>query len=703
MKFQSVTVGGRSAATMAASPVDDRCMENPLLGQEPLPQFLKIRPEHAEPAVRELLLANRARLEALAALDRPTFASVVEPMEELHHRTSRTWSPVSHLNAVLNSEALRASYNACLPLLSAYYTDLAQSEPLFQAYRRVSEEEGERLAPVQRQLIEHRVRDFRLAGVGLSAERKERFKTAMLELSQLQAKFEENVLDATNGWTHHVTEVHELAGLNEMLIEQARARAAERQLAGWLLTLDQPTYVAVVTDAEHEPLRRAFYEAWCTRASDQGPNAKRWDNSQVMEEILKRRHEAARLLDFANFAEYALATRMAHSVAEVLKFLHELAGAARAAAQAEFAELEAFAGRKLSAWDVGFYSERLQRERFNVSQEELRPYFPLPRVLAGLFEVAERLFGVTISERQGAPVWHQDARLFDIADARGAPVGSFYLDAYARPHKRSGAWMDECVGRKHLATGAALPVAYLVCNFLPPGEARPALLTHDDVLTLFHEFGHGLHHLLTRVDYPSIAGINGVAWDAVELPSQFLENYAWHPDVLQRISGHHESGAPLPPQQQQRLIATRSFHSGLQTMRQVEFALLDFRIHTEYSPQAGGRVMEILREVRAEVAVVPVPDWNRFPNSFGHIFAGGYAAGYYSYKWAEVLAADAFAAFEESGVFDRATAQRFLDAILSRGGSRDALDAFIEFRGRRPDVRALLKQHGILAPQARRA
>ncbi len=685
-------------------PVDGRYMDNPLLGQEPLPQFLRIRPEHVEPAVRELLQANRARVQALATDPQPTFASVVEPMEELHHRTSRTWSPVSHLNAVLNSEALRAGYNACLPLLSAYYTDLAQSEPLFRAYRRVSEEQAADLGPVQRQLLEHRVRDFRLAGVGLSPERKERFKTAMLELTQLQAKFEENVLDATNAWSHHVREAAELTGLNEMLIEQARQRAREKQLPGWLLTLDQPTYVAVVTDAESEPLRRAFYEAWTTRASDQGPNAGRWDNAPVMEEILKRRHEAAQLLDFGNFAEYALATRMAHSVDEVLKFLHELAGAARAAAQAEFAELEAFAGRKLAAWDIGFYSERLQRERFNVSQEELRPYFPLPRVLDGLFEVAGRLFGVTISERQGAAVWHTDARLFDITDARGEPVGSFYLDAYARPHKRSGAWMDECIGRKHLSSGAALPVAYLVCNFLPPGESRPALLTHDDVLTLFHEFGHGLHHLLTRVDYPSIAGINGVAWDAVELPSQFLENYAWHPDVLQRISGHYQTGEALPAQQQARLIATRSFHSGLQTMRQVEFALFDFRMHTEYSPGRGGRILEILREVRAEVAVVPVPDWNRFANSFGHIFAGGYAAGYYSYKWAEVLAADAFAAFEESGVFDRPTAQRFLDAILSRGGSRDALAAFIEFRGRGPDVRALLKQHGILgAARARRA
>src|SRR5215467_8735885 len=613
---------------MAPSP-DGTCMANPLLGQDPLPQFLQIRPEHVEPAVRELLTDNRARIEQLASLEQPTFASVVEPLEELQHRIARTWSPVSHLNAVLNSDALRAGYNACLPLLSAYQTDIAQSEPLFRAYRTVPDE---------------------------------------------------------------------LRGLNEMLIEQARQRAGDRGLPGWLLCLDQPTYLAVVTDAESEPLRRAFYEAWTTRASERGPDAGRWDNSTVMEQILARRHEAARLLDFANYAEYALATRMATSVTEVLAFLHELARAARPAAQAEFAELEAFAGRPLAAWDVGFYAERLQRERYSVSQEELRPYFPLPRVLAGLFEVAERLFAVRIREHAGAPVWHPDARLFDIVGPGGEAVGSFYLDPYARPNKRSGAWMDECVGRKQLASGAALPVAYLVCNFLPPGGERPALLTHDDVLTLFHEFGHGLHHLLTRVDYPSIAGINGVAWDAVELPSQFLENYAWAPDVLRRISSHVQTGAPLPDDMQSRLIATRSFHAGLQMMRQLEFALFDFRMHAEYDPQRGGRVLEMLSEVRKEVAVVPVPEWNRFANSFGHIFAGGYAAGYYSYKWAEVLAADAFSAFEESGVFDRSTANRFLDSILVRGGSRDPLDAFVEFRGRRPDVRALLKQHGIAAP-----
>ncbi len=672
-------------------------MENPLLGQETLPPFARIRPEHVEPGVRELLAHGRTRIGEIEALEKPTFATVVEPLEELQHRVSRTWSPVSHLNAVLNSDALRVGYNACLPLLSAYQTDLSQSEQLYRAYHTIAEQERASLGPVERQVIEHTLRDFRLAGVGLDAARKEQFKAVMLELTQLQAKFEENVLDATNGWTFHVSDAAELRGLNEMLIDQARKRAHDGRLEGWVLTLDQPTYVAVVTDAESGSLRRAFYEAWTTRASDQGPNAGRWDNSAVMEQILRKRHEAARLLDFRSYAEYALSTRMAHSVEEVIQFLHELAQSARNSAQQEFSELEAFAGTRLAAWDVGFHAERLQRSRYSVSQEELRPYFPLPRVLSGLFEVAQRLFGVRIRELQGVPVWHPDVRFFEIESGEGHAIGNFYLDAYARPNKRSGAWMDECVGRKRLASGLAQPVAYLVCNFLAPNENRPALLTHDDVLTLFHEFGHGLHHLLTRVDYPSIAGINGVAWDAVELPSQFLENYAWHPDVLRRISSHVQTGAPLPAETQAKLIATRSFHAGLQMMRQLEFALFDFRLHAEYDPARGGRVLEVLAAVRAEVAVVPVPDWNRFPNSFGHIFAGGYAAGYYSYKWAEVLAADAFAAFEESGVFDRRTAQRFLDSILSRGGSRDALEAFIEFRGRRPDVRALLRQHGILA------
>jgi oligopeptidase A len=672
-------------------------MDNPLLRVESLPPFTDIRPEHVEPAVRELLAHNRARIAELAALTEPTFASLVEPLEDMQHRLARVWSPVSHLNAVMNSPSLREAYNACLPLLSAYHTDLAQSEPLHRAYQRIAEREAATLEPTQRRVLEHALRDFRLAGVGLDTARKERFKAAMLELTQLQARFEENVLDATNGWTHRLDEGAALAGLNDAIVAEGRRRAEEQGVAGFVLALDQPTYVAVLTDAHSPELRRTFYEAWSTRASDQGPNAGRWDNSAVMNRILELRHSVARLLGFPNFADYALATRMARSVEEVIQFLEQLSAAARPAALREFSELGSFAGRGLAAWDVGYYSERMQRARFAVSQEELRPYFPLPRVLGGLFEVAERLFGVRIRERAGVPVWHTDVRFFQIEDSAARPVGSFYLDPYARPNKRSGAWMDECVGRKSLATGTVLPVAYLVCNFLPPAGDRPALLTHDDVLTLFHEFGHGLHHLLTRVAYPSLAGINGVAWDAVELPSQFMENYAWYPDVLQSMSGHVDTGAPLPHEKQMQLIATRSFHAGLHTMRQLELALFDFRLHAEYAPERGARIADILKDVRRETAVVPVPEWNRFAHSFGHVFAGGYAAGYYSYKWAEVLAADAFAAFEESGVFDHGTAQRFLDSILSRGGSRDALDAFVEFRGRKPDIRALLKQHGIAA------
>lgn len=672
-------------------------MENPLLVQDGLPRFPEIRPEHVEPAIRGVLGENRARIAAIEQLAEPDFATVVEPLEELQHRLTRLWSPVSHLNAVLNSEPLRAAYNACLPLLSAYQTDLTQSEPLYRAYTAIAAREGARLDATQKAVLDHALRDFRLAGVALDAPRKERFKAVMLELAQLGARFEENVLDATNAWSRHVSDTAELRGLNEAIVEQARRRAADQQLEGWVLALDQPTYVAVITDAESRQLRQEFYAAWTTRASDQGPAAGRWDNSQVMEDILRLRHEAARLLDFANYAEYALATRMARSVPEVLAFLQELARAARPAALREFAELEEFAGGRLEAWDIGFHAERLQRSRYSVSQEELRPYFPLPRVLAGLFGVAAKLYGVSIAERTGVPVWHPDARFFDIRNAGGTIIGSFYLDAYARPHKRSGAWMDECIGRKSLRGGSTAPVAYLVCNSLPPGNGNPALLTHDDVVTLFHEFGHGLHHLLTRVDYPSLAGINGVAWDAVELPSQFMENYAWHPEVLDAISAHVATGAPLPAAKQQQLIATRSFHAGLQTVRQLEFAIFDFRMHAEYDPSQGGRVQQILDEVRSNYAVVPVPEWNRFAHNFGHIFAGGYAAGYYSYKWAEVLAADAFSAFEETSVFDRRTAQRFLESILVRGGSRDPLEAFVEFRGRKPDIRPLLRQHGIAA------
>jgi len=660
-----------------------------------LPAFDRFRASEVETTIRALLERNRGEVAALESQPQPTFENTVLPLEQISHRLSRTWSPVSHLNGVLNSEELRAGYNACLPLLSNYWTELAQSEPLYRAYGAIAASEGDKLDGAQRRLLERALEDFRLAGVGLPGEKKQRYKAVMQELATLGAKFEENVLDAMNAWTRHVTDAAELSGINPMIVEQARQRAADKGKEGWLFALEQPTYVAVMTDADSESLRRDFYEAWSTRASERGPTAGKFDNTEVIEKILALRHEAARLLDFPNYAAYALATRMAPSTDAVFEFLRKLASVAKPAAQREVDELEQFAGRKLNAWDMGYYSEKLQQKLFTITQEELRPYFPLPRVLEGLFEVAGKLFGVRIVERKGVPLYHPDARFFEVVDEAGTTRAGFYLDACARPKKRAGAWMDDCVGRKDFGSERTIPVAYLVCNFLPAATGQPPLLTHDDVVTMFHEFGHGLHHMLTRVGYPSIAGINGVSWDAVELPSQFLENFAWQPEVLATMARHHETGEPLPADKQAQLLGSRTFHAGLATVRQLEFALFDFRLHAEYDPGKGARTREILDEVRREVAVFAVPAWNRLPNNFSHIFAGGYAAGYYSYKWAEVLAADAFAAFRERGVFDRTTAQRFLDSILSRGGSRKALEAFVEFRGREPDVNALLRQQGL--------
>jgi oligopeptidase A len=661
-----------------------------------LPAFDRIRAGEVETTIRALLERNRGAVASLESQPHPTFENTVLALEQLSHGLSRTWSPISHLNGVLNSDELRASYNACLPLLSNYWTDISQSEPLYRAYHAIAANEADRLEPAQRRVIERALEDFRLAGVGLPADRKARYKQVVQELAQLGAKFEENVLDAMNSWTRLVTDEKELSGINPVIVDQARARAAAKAVDGWLFALEQPAYVAVMTDADSEALRRDFYEAWSTRASDQGPSAGKFDNTGVMERILALRHEAARLLDFPDYAAYALATRMAPSNQAVFDFLRQLARVARPAAQKEFAELEAFAGRKLNAWDVGYYAEKLQAKLFSITQEELRPYFPLPRVLEGLFAVAERLFGVKIVERAGVPMYHPDARFFEIQGPAGDARAGFYLDACARPKKRAGAWMDDCVGRKDFGSERTVPVAYLVCNFLPASPGKPALLTHDDVVTLFHEFGHGLHHMLTRVGYPSIAGINGVSWDAVELPSQFFENFAWRPEVLDTMARHFETGEPLPADKKAQLLGSRTFHAGLATVRQLEFALFDFRLHAEYDPARGARIAQILAEVRSEVSVFAVPEWNRMPNNFGHIFAGGYAAGYYSYKWAEVLAADAFAAFEERGVFDRTIAQRFLDTILSQGGSKKALDAFVDFRGRAPDVNALLKQQGLV-------
>lgn len=659
-----------------------------------LPKFSAIRIPEIEPTIGGLIESHRRELSALLDAGAASWEELVVPLEEMQHALARAWSPIGHMNGVVNSDELRAAYNACLPLLTAWRTELAQDERLYRAYETIEAREGARLSGAQRRLLKNALRDFRLAGVALPSAQKERFKSLMEQLATLEAKFDENVLDATNAWTRRIVDRDELAGLPEPIIERARAAAQTRALEGWLFTLDAPNYQAVRAHSEHESLRREFYEAWTTRASDQGPHAGRWDNGALMQRILELRGEIAALVGFSNFAEYSLATKMASSVGEVRAFLEQLAARSRPAAQRELDELVRFAGRTLHAWDVEFYAERMKRERFDLSEEALRPYFPLPRVLAGMFGVAEKLYGVRIVPREGIDRYHEDVQFYDVLDADGALRSGFFVDLYARPKKRGGAWMDECIGRKRLGGASSPPIAYLVCNFMPPVGGRPALLTHAEVVTLFHEFGHGLHHMLTRVDYPSIAGLNGVEWDAVELPSQFMENFAWRPEVLPLISGHVQTGEPLPQRELERLLGSRTFHAGMHTVRQLEFALFDLQIHSAPEPDIG-QIMRILDEVRARVAVVKPPEFNRFPHSFQHIFSGGYAAGYYSYKWAEVLAADAFSAFEERGIFDRGVSRRFLSAILEQGGGRDALDAFTEFRGRKPQIEPLLKQLGL--------
>jgi oligopeptidase A len=672
-------------------------VNNPLLDLSALPDFGRIEASHARPALQTVLAENRARLAELTAQSDPTFATLVVPVEELSYRLSRVFSPISHLNAVANSPEMREAYNQCVPLLTEYSSELGQNAALQAGYAHVLKTEGAALDPAQRKLLENALRDFRLAGVDLRPEQKTRYREVAQRLAHLATKFSENVLDAGHAYTRKVTHSAELAGLPSNAVDRAAADAREANQPGWLFKLDQPTYMTIMASAENEQLRRDIYEAWITRASDVGPSAGRFDNYGIIAEILPLRDELAKLLGFANFADYALATRMAKSSKQVLAFLDDLARRCRAAASEEFLGLEEFAGRKLNAWDMAFYGERLQESRYKVSQEALRPYFPLPKVLDGLFGLTQRLYGVSVRARADVSVWHPSVRFYDLLDKDGRVVAGFFLDPYSRAEKRSGAWMDECIVAKALPSGTALPVAQLVCNFTAPVGAQPSLLTHDEVITLFHEFGHGLHHMLTRVAYPSIAGINGVAWDAVELPSQFMENFVWRAEVLPLISAHIDSGEPLSVDMLQRLLGTRTFNAALDTLRQIELATFDFELHANFDPKLGANVEATLAAVRQRVAIVPAAPFNRMPASFAHIFAGGYAAGYYSYKWAEVLAADAFEVFEEAGVFDAKTAARFCEAILARGGSVDAMDAFVRFRGRQPDVRPLLKQTGIAA------
>jgi oligopeptidase A len=678
--------------------------DNPLLSPDGLPHFSQIRAEHIEPAVDAVLAENRTQLRALQTLVAPNWENFIEPLESLDERLHRAWSPAAHLNAVMNSPEIRQAYNACLPKLSDYGTELGQNSALHERYASLKNSPVWRdYSAAQRKLIDDALRDFRLAGVDLPSDKKARFKDLMQRLSKLEAKFEENLLDATQAWQLHVTDAAQLAGIPQTAMAQARHEAETRKLEGWVFTLDHPSYSAVITHADNRNLREEIYRAYTTRASDEGPIAGKWDNSEAMCGILSLRHQAARLTGFKTYAEYSLASKMLRRPEEVVRFLEDLVQRCRPAGQREFAELQQYAQARdglapLAAWDTAYYSEKLREQRFAVSDEILKPYFPVERVRDGLFSVAQKLYGIRLREVPNADVWHPDVRLYAIHDDSDALRGQLYLDLFTRQGKRGGAWMDDCLSRRKTPRGVQTPAAYLTCNFSPPVGDTPSLLTHDEVVTLFHEFGHCLHHLLTQVDYPSVAGINGVAWDAVELPSQFHENFAWTREGLALVSGHYRTGAPLPEELFQKMQAARHFQSALFMLRQLELGLLDFRLHANASAQPdAGFIAKTVAEIRREVSVVPVPVWNRFAHSFSHIFAGGYAAGYYSYLWAEVMAADAYSAFEEAGAFDRTIGKRFMDTILAQGGSREAMELFVEFRGRPPVLDPFLRLNGIAA------
>jgi oligopeptidase A len=679
-------------------------MSNPLLAHTELPLFSQIKPEHVVPAIDQLLAEARATVEScLNATDRYTWKNLIEPIENAEDRLGKAWSPVSHMNSVVNSDELREAYNACLPKLSAYSTEMGQNEALFKAYKSIAEsEEYATLDTAQQKIIRNALRDFHLSGIDLDADKKQRYKEISQELSQLASNFEENVLDATNAWSKLITNELDLTGLPASALAQARQTAEQNGREGWMITLQFPSYHAVMTYADNRELRREHYEAYATRASDLGPHAGRWDNSEIMEKLLALRHEKARLLGFENYAELSLAKKMAEKPDDVMNFLEDLADKSWRQARRDLAELRDFARTyygvgDLQAWDIGYYSEKMRQHFYQLSQEEVKAYFPVTKVLPGLFAVVEKLYGLRIAEIHDFDSWHPDVRFFEITDNNGDLRGRFFVDLYARPKKRGGAWMDDCVGRKKIDDKVQTPVAYLTCNFTPPTGSDPALLTHDEVTTLFHEFGHGLQHMLTRVDHLGVSGINGVEWDAVELPSQFMENWCWEKDALPLMSGHYQTGEPLPDELLDKMLAAKNFQSGMLMVRQLEFSLFDFRIHRDYDPARGGRIYETLSQVREQVAVVIPPAFNRFAHSFGHIFAGGYAAGYYSYKWAEVLSSDAFSLFEEKGIFDTETGNAFLTNILEKGGSEDAMNLFVKFRGRKPTIDALLRHNGIEA------
>lgn len=679
-------------------------MNNPLLENLELPAFSRLRPEHVEVAIDQLLNNARSTIERTLQNGGPFgWTNLIEPIEDAEDKLNKAWSPVSHMNSVVNSDAMRDAYNACLGKLSAYATETGQNKALQQAYKAIRDSaEFSTLNQAQQKQIDNALRDFHLSGVDLPADKQARYKEISQQLSKLASQFEENLLDATNAWHKHITYEQDLAGLPASAMAQAKQAAEADGKEGWLINLQFPSYLAIMTYADNRELRREHYEAFCTRASDQGPHAGQWDNSDIMEQLLALRHEKAQLLGFSNYAEYSLATKMAQSPDDVIHFLEDLADKSWRQARRDLTELKEFAASEhglhdLQAWDIGYYSEKMRQHFYQLSQEEVKAYFPESKVVPGLFAIVERLYGLQISPIQEFDSWHPDVKFYQILDQTGELRGRFYLDLYARAKKRGGAWMDDCVCRKKTSAGLQTPVAYLTCNFTPPTGEEPALLTHDEVETLFHEFGHGLHHMLTQIDTLGVSGINGVEWDAVELPSQFMENWCWEKEALGLISGHYQTGEPLPDTLFEKMLAAKNFQAGMMMVRQLEFSLFDFKIHQQYDPSKGGRIYSILQQVREQVAVVKVPHFNRFAHSFSHIFAGGYAAGYYSYKWAEVLSSDAFSLFEEKGIFDRATGESFLHNVLEKGGSSDAMTLFKNFRGREPNIDALLRHNGIAA------
>jgi len=672
---------------------------NPLLRgvSTELPLFDEIRPEHVLPALEQVLDEAHLTVAQLIELDDPDWDTLMLPLEVLDERLGRIWGPVGHLNAVCDSEELRPVYQQGVAKMAEWSAELAQNEALYAAIKTVRQRaDFPGLSQERQQVIEHTLRDFRLSGAELEGAEKVRFKEIKMALSDLATTFEKHVLDATRAFKMNITDEHDLSGLPESVCDSARQRAVEEELDGWLFTLDAPSYIPFMQYADSRELRQKIYREFVTRAS-----AGEWDNSAVMESLLKLRAEASALLGFSDYAEYSLATKMATDVGEVTGFLRELAAKSKAIATDELDELRAFAVTELAmddlqAWDIPYASEKLRLKKYAISQEELKPYFPEQHVIQGMFGLVEKLYGIVIKKNENKPIWHDNAMFFDVLDQNGQKIAGFYLDPYARAHKRGGAWMDECIIRWHRPDSSLqLPVAYLVCNFDAPVGDKPALWTHNEVTTLFHEFGHGLHHMLTKVSELGVSGIRGVPWDAVELPSQFMENFCWQRKVVDLFARHYETGEILPDGLFGKMIAAKNFQSGMQMLRQIEFSLFDMLLHSEFDPGGEQSVQDMLDQVRDEVAVFIPPSFNRFQNGFSHIFAGGYSAGYYSYKWAEVLSADAYAAFEEEGILNPDTAKRFCDQLLSIGGSADIMDAFTAFRGRKPNVDALLRHSGL--------